>query len=166
MITPDVILGKNCKIDDSTTVNNAILGDNVKIAKRCSVFGSTEKKLTIGDNTYIGMNSAIIGYVDKISIGAYVSIAQNVYIMSDSGPNNEIMQRIFPTKVGEVSIGNLCWIGACSVIMPGVTLGKACIVGANSFVNKSFDNYSVIGGNPAKLIRKLSKEEITKIEAL
>lgn len=164
MIVANITLGNNCEVDPSSSINNIIIGDNVKISKRCSVFGNPENPLYIGDNTYIGMNTAIVGYARSIRIGKYVSIAQNVNIMSGSGPNNEIMQRIFPSHREPVVIDDLCWIGASAIIMPGVTLGKACVVGANSYVTKSFDDYSVIGGTPAKLIRKLTNEEIEKIK--
>lgn len=46
------------------------------------------------------------------------------------------------------------WIGANCVILPGVTLGKNCIVGAGSIVTKSFEDNTIIGGNPAKIIKK------------
>ena len=160
MIVSNIKLGQNCDVDPSSSINNVELGDYVKIAKRCSIFGSPDNMLYIGNHTYIGMNTAIMGYAKRITIGKYVSIAQNVNIMSGSGPNNEILQRIYPSYREPVSIGDLCWIGASAIIMPGVTLGKACVVGANSYVTKSFDDYSVIGGTPAKLIRKLTEEEI------
>jgi acetyltransferase-like isoleucine patch superfamily enzyme len=84
--------------------------------------------------------------------------------MSGSGPNaSEVMQRIFPILKGEVSLGDHTWIGASVVIMPNVSLGKYCVVAANSFVNKSFPDYSIIGGSPAKLIRTLTQEEIKKL---
>jgi acetyltransferase-like isoleucine patch superfamily enzyme len=164
MIVQNIQLGNNCDVDPSSSINNIILGDNVKIAKRCSVFGGPDNLLIIGDNTYIGMNTSIIGWSRNITIGRYVSIAQNVNIMSGSGPNNDILQRVFPSHREPVVIGDLCWIGASAIIMPGVTLGKAVIVGANSFVNKSFEDYCVIGGTPAKLIRKLTDEEIKKLQ--
>lgn len=160
MVLSNIKLGRNCNIDDTSSINNITIGDNVKIAKRCSIFGSPEHILEIGSDTYVGMNTCIIGYAEKITIGKLVSIAQNVNIMSDSGPNNPIMERIFPVVKAPVEIGDLCWIGASAVIMPGVKLGKACVVATNSFVNKSFDDYSIIGGTPAKLIRKLTEEEI------
>lgn len=50
------------------------------------------------------------------------------------------------------------WIGARAIILPGVKIGKGCIIGAGAVVTKSFDDYSVIGGNPAKLL-KLRKGE-------
>ena len=164
MVVSNIQLGTNCEVDPSSSINNVVLGDNVKVAKRCSIFGGADNSLIIGDNTYIGMNTIIQGYARSIKIGKYVSIAQNVNIMSGSGPNNEILKSIFPSHREPVVIGDLCWIGASAIIMPGVTLGKACVVGANSYVTKSFDDYCVIGGTPAKLIRKLTEEEIEKIK--
>jgi len=143
-------------VDPTSSINNITLHENVKIAKHCSLFGSEDNILEIGSNSYIGMNTIINGFRAKVIIGCNVSIAQSVNIMSDSGPNaSEEMQKFFPLVIDSVVIGDHSWIGANSVIMPGVQLGKFCVVAANSFVNESFDDYSVIGGNPARLIRKL-----------
>lgn len=145
-------------IDDSSSINNVILGDGVKIAKRCSIFGSEKSILEIGDDTYIGMNSCINGFMANIKIGRNVSIAQNVNIMADSGPNaSDEMQKFYPLIYGEINIGDHSWIGANSVILPNVKLGKFCVVASNSMVNDSFDDYSVVGGNPARLIKLLKK---------
>jgi acetyltransferase-like isoleucine patch superfamily enzyme len=160
----NIILGSNVEIDTSTTFNNVIIKDNVKIAKYCSIFGSPENVLEIYEDTYIGMNSIINGYAAKVIIGHNVSIAQNVNIMADSGPNaSPILQKLYPIEKGSINIGHHCWIGAGSIIMPGVILGEFCIVAANSFVTKAFPHYSVIGGNPAMLIRRFSKDEIGKV---
>lgn len=164
MILSNIRLSKNCDVDPTSDINNIELGENVKVAKRCSLYGSPEHILSIGANTYIGMNTIINGYAQQITIGKNVSIAQNVNIMSGSGPNNEILKRVFPSKRESIIIEDLCWIGASVIIMPGVHLGKAVIVAANSFVNQSFDEYSMIGGSPARLIRKLTEEEIYKLE--
>jgi acetyltransferase-like isoleucine patch superfamily enzyme len=164
MITSNIRLGSNVSIDPSTSVNNVTLGDNVKIAKMCSVFGSPEHPLLIGADTYIGMFSIINGFARQLTIGRRVSIAQQVNIMTDSGPNASLaLQRIYPIENGAITIGDDCWIGAGVVILPGVTLGSFCIVAVNSCVKESFPSYSIIGGNPAKLIRRLSDEEIAKI---
>lgn len=158
MILSNITLGKGVEIHESSSINNISLGDNVKISKHCSVFGSAACILQIGSDTYIGPNSFIQGYKANVVIGKRVSIAQNVNIMSNSGPNaSSDMQKYFPIEIAEVSIGNDCWIGANAVIMPGVVLGEFCVVAANSFVNKSFDSFTVIGGNPARLIKKLDK---------
>lgn len=150
----NIFLGNHISIDPTSSINNVKVGDNVKIAKLCSIYGSENNLVEIGENSYIGMFSIINGFRKKLKIGSHVSIAQNVNIMTDSGPNaSEEMQKIFPLTEGEISIGNHSWLGANVVIMPGVALGKFCVVAANSFVNRSFPDYSVIGGNPAKLIR-------------
>jgi len=161
----NIRLGAEVEIDPSTSINNVQIGDKVKIAKRCSIFGGPENQLEIGANSYVGMNTILNGFAAKLIIGKNVSIAQNVNVMVDSGPNaSEAMQRIFPVEKGPVNIGDDCWLGANVIIMPKVTLGEFCIVAANSYVNKSFPSYSVIGGSPAKLIRTLSEEEIELIK--
>lgn len=164
MIYSNISLGKDVNIDPSSTVNNVIIEDGVKIAKRCSVFGSIDAPLIIGKDSYVGMNSILNGYAAQIRIGNNVSIAQNVNIMVDSAPNaSDILQRIFPYQIAPVIIGNHCWIGASVIIMPGVKLGDFCVVAANSMVKESFPAYSIIGGTPAKLIRMMTKEEIKKL---
>jgi len=156
----NIFLGKDVEIDSSSSVNNVMIGDNVRIAKRCSVFGSPDNLLEIGSDTYVGMNSMLNGYAAKLIIGRNVSIAQNVYIMVDSGPNaSSSMQNVFPLEKNPVTIGDHVWIGTGSIIMPGVILGDYCVVAANSYVNKSFDSFSIIGGNPAKIIRTFTEEE-------
>ena len=157
----NITLGTNVEIDPSTSFNNVTIGDNVKIAKRCSLFGGPENILEIKENSYVGMNTIINGFAAKVIIGTNVSIAQNVNIMADSGPNaSTALQQLFPIEKKPVTIGNHCWIGASAIIMPGVELGNFCTVAANSYVNTSFPPYSVIGGSPAKLIRTFTQNEI------
>ena len=161
----NIHLGKDVDIDPSSSINNVIIGDNVRIAKRCSLFGSPDNLLEIGSGCYVGMNSMLNGYAAKLTIGCNVSIAQNVSIMVDSGPNaSEPMQIVFPIIIKPAIIGNHVWIGTGSIIMPGVSLGNFCFVAANSYVNESFGPYTIIGGNPAKIIRSFSDEEIRKME--
>lgn len=164
MKTANINLGNGVEIDPSSSVNNVIISDNVKIAKRCSIYGSPENLLEIGENSYVGMNCILNGFAAKLKIGKNVSIAQNVNIMVDSGPNaSPAMQKVFPIEKGPVHIGNDSWVGAGAIIMPKVNLGEFCIVAANSYVNRSFPAFSIIGGIPAKLIRSLTEEEIREM---
>jgi len=159
----NISLGDNVTVDPSTSINNLILGDNVKIAKRCSIFGSKQNILEIGKDTYVGMNTILNGYSAKLKIGSNVSIAQNVNIMTDSGPNaSPVLQKIYPIIKKEITINDHCWIGNSVIVMPGVTLGKYCVVAANSFVDKSFDDFSIIGGTPARLLKKIDPELLQK----
>jgi galactoside O-acetyltransferase len=161
----NINLGVDVEIDPSSSVNNVTIGDRVRVAKRVSIFGNPSFPLLVGDDCYVGMNCILNGYSAKMIIGANVSFAQNVNVMTDSGPNaSPLLQRIYPLEKGEIVIGNNCWIGASSIIMPNVHLGDFCVVAAGSYVKGSFPPYSIIGGTPAKLIRMMTSEEIEKLK--
>ena len=154
----NIKLGKGVNIDNTSSINNVSLGQNVKIAKFCSVFGSKDYVLEIGDESYVGMFSILNGFAGKLIIGRNVSIAQNVNIMCDSGPNaSPFMQKVYPIAKGNITIHDHVWIGAGVIIMPNVTIGKCSIIAANSFVDKNVDAYCLFGGNPAKKIKSLTQ---------
>lgn len=164
MIISNIQLGKEVSIANDASINNAKIGNNTKIGANVRLFGSQEHQLEIGEHCYFGLNTIVEGYNAKVTIGSHVSFAQNILLISGSGPNaSEVMQRVFPILKGDIHIGHHTWIGANAVIMPHVSLGNYCVVAANSFVNKSFPDYAIIGGTPAKLIRTLTNEEITKL---
>lgn len=156
----NINLGTGVSIDNTTSINNVRIGNNVKIAKYCSIFGSKDSLLEIGDHSYVGMFSILNGFAGKLSIGKHVSVAQNVNIMCDSGPNaSEFMQKVYPLIRGDITIHDHVWIGAGVVIMPNVTIGKCSIIAANSFVSGNVDAYCLYGGSPAKKIKKLTQLE-------
>ena len=164
MITSNIDLGQNVSVDPAASINNVSIGDHTKIASGVRIFGSVQHQLVVGQYCYFGLNTIVEGFNAKVTIGHHVSFAQNVNLMSGSGPNaSEAMQRIFPITKGEVHLGDHTWIGASAVIMPNVTIGSYCVVAANSFVNTSFPDYSIIGGSPAKLLRTLTQAEIEKL---
>jgi len=90
----------------------------------------------------------------KIFIGDYTQIASNVGIISSNHSTTDTREQL----ASSVKIGKYCWIGMNSVILPNVELGDFTTVGAGSIVTKSFpDGYSIIAGNPSKIIKKLDK---------
>ena len=92
---------------------------------------------------------------NHVYIGDNVRIAPGVKIISR---NHNVQDVSRHDEYKDIHIENNCWIGANTVILPGITLGENTIVGAGSVVTKSFvDGYCIIAGNPAKLIRKLDK---------
>src|SRR5829696_8755769 len=117
MVISNIHLGANVSIDSNASINNVRIGNDVKIAKYCSIYGSPENLLEIDSNSYIGMFSILNGYARKIRIGKHVSIAQNVNIMTDTGPNaSELMQQFYPVVKGEIIIEDHVWIGAGVII--------------------------------------------------
>lgn len=89
----------------------------------------------------------------KIVIGKRTQIAPNVGIITSNHDIHNIEKHSMPK---DVIIGDDCWIGMNSLILPGVVLGNRTIVGGGSIVTKSFpEGNCVIAGNPAKVIRNL-----------
>ena len=110
--------------------------------------------ITIGDCTYIGPR-VNLGAAAQLVIGRNCQIGAGVSFIAEShvfSENTEISNQGV-TRCG-IQIGDDCWIGNDVVILDGVKLGKSCVVGANSLVNKCFPDNSVIAGSPARLIRQ------------
>lgn len=90
----------------------------------------------------------------RIIIGKGSWIAQNVGLITT---NHDVLEPDLHVESKDVILGEKCWIGMNSIILPGVTLGPHTTVGAGSVVTKSFpDGYCVIAGNPAKKIKDIS----------
>lgn len=89
-----------------------------------------------------------------VELQDYVQIGSHCSIYSVSTIDN---------KRGEVILKKGCRIGSHSVIIPGVTIGENSIIGAFSFVNENISDNVVAVGVPAKIIRKLSEEEINRL---
>jgi len=71
---------------------------------------------------------------------------------------HDVQSPEFATVGGKVLIADYCWIGIRATILPNVNLGKGCVVGAGSMVTKSFEDFSIVAGNPAKIIGKRTKD--------
>lgn len=131
----------------------AKIGKNVRICSSAMIIGAGE--LEIGDNTWVGHRS-IISATSSIKIGANVDIAPNVFIGNGTHEITPDRDRIADIEtVKDVTIGDGCWICANSCILPGVKLGEKCVVAAGAVVARSFEGMIVIGGVPAKVIKKI-----------
>lgn len=103
----------------------------------------------VGENTWIGANTVLDG-TGKLEIGSNCSISIGVQIYSHDTVEWAISGGEKPYKYQKTIIGNNCYIGPNTIISKGITIGEETIIGANSFVNKSFPKGSKIAGNPAK----------------
>ena len=123
------------------------------------------ERIAIGIDVAPGyMKGCYIQGANGIKIGDYSQIAPNVGIISRNHDLNDVRKYIDCEEEFSVEIGSYCWIGMGSVILPNVKLGSHCIIGAGSVVTKSFPNYSVIAGNPARVIKTLDENEVVKYE--
>ena len=107
-------------------------------------------RLTMGDYSSLGEHSWAYCF-NEISIGEKTCIGNDVYILTGS---HDITSLTFGVVTKPVRIGNGVWVATGSYILPGVTLADMTVVAAKSCVSKSTDEYDVVGGNPAKFIKK------------
>jgi len=96
-------------------------------------------------------NSVIIG--DNVLTGKWITITDNSHGRTDNETLHiEPIKRPLHSK-GPVKIGNNVWIGDKATILPGVTIGDGAVIAANAVVTKDVPAYSIVGGNPAMLIK-------------
>ena len=142
------------------------IGNNVKILDnaRISIYdveNTNESVVQIEDECYIGYNLSILALA-KIHIGRKVLIASNVLITSQNhGINPESTEYYMDQALNgkEVYIGEGSWIGEKTCILPGVNIGKKCVIGAGSVVTKDIPDYCISAGNPAKIIKQYDFEQ-------
>jgi len=140
-----------------------ILGKNITVHSRSSFSAASvydEPQLIVGDNTYLGPGFSI-GVGLKIMIGARCLIASNVNISDNDGhpldPKERAMHRPLPKESFlPVQLGDDVWIGEGAVILKGVNIGNGAVVGAKSVVTGDVAPFTVVAGNPAKLIKNIS----------
>ena len=99
-----------------------------------------------------------------ITVGNNVTISNDVQFLTHDNSIDRLAPEVSDV-LGEIKIGDNCFIGARAIILPGVTLGNECVVAVGSVVTKSYPPDSVLGGNPAKLIGN-SKEFVKKYSSL
>jgi acetyltransferase-like isoleucine patch superfamily enzyme len=111
--------------------------------------------IRIGNQVYIG-GYVYLSAITSITISDGCVLAENVYIADQAhGYDPEaglIMEQELQSK-GPVFIGPHCFLGFRVAVMPGVSLGEHCVVGANSVVTRSFPPFSMIAGSPARLMK-------------
>ena len=144
------ILNKyGAKIQNKTTIKSMLNIDNYG----CK--GLEFSNIFIGKNCYIGKN-VFLDLANKIIIEDDVVISAGVSIITHGDVGDRKMKKYVRRISKPVKIGMASWIGANSTILPGVTIGKFCIVAAGSVVIDDVPDYTLVAGIPAK-IKKVIK---------
>lgn len=119
---------------------------------------SSEAQICIGKDS--GMSGATICCMKRITIGEYVGLGSNVSIFDhDFHPINPFYRKFHNEdyiECKEVTIEDFAWIGANSIILKGVHIGKGAVVGAGSVVTNDVPPLTVYAGNPAKFVKKIT----------
>lgn len=114
--------------------------------------------ITIGNNCLLGQNITIwsadeVKIEDNVTIAGYCTLINENHGIDVESELTFLHQTLTsaPIKIGEGT-----WIGERCIILPGVEIGKKCVVGSGSIVTKSIPDYSMVVGNPARIIKKWS----------
>jgi acetyltransferase-like isoleucine patch superfamily enzyme len=145
---------------------HVLIGARTSIGRDLHLLAVTEyagltysPRVIVGNDVYIGRH-AYITAIDSITIGDGCVLSEYVYVTDEVHGIDPRAGLIIKQKLvskGPVVIGPNCFLGFCAAVMPGVTLGAHCVVGSNSTVTRSFPAYSMIGGSPARLLKRYSQ---------
>lgn len=144
------------------------LGLTTGVGCRLEAFTVNDDKhnrIVFGNNVQIN-DYVHISAIEKVDIGDNVLMASHVYISDNShgqykGVEGDTAPSVPPIKrpyfVAPVKIGNNVWLGEGVIVMPGVTIGDGCVIGAHSIVNKDIPANTVAVGSPAKIVKKYNE---------
>jgi acetyltransferase-like isoleucine patch superfamily enzyme len=154
-IAPDVKLGNNVRIFAFVNLYGCSIGDNSKIG----TFVEIQKNAEIGRNVKVSSHTFICEGVqieDEVFIGHNVSFINDKYpraTNADGTPQTEADWEVVQTVVKRGAS-----IGTSSTILCGVTVGEYAVVGAGSVVTRDVPPYTVVAGNPARVLRPVEKK--------
>ncbi len=132
-------LGAGSTVEDFSVINNGV------------------GPVRIGDHSRVGIGNVLIG---PVTIGNQVILAQNVVISGLNHGYEDVTRPIRqqPVSTREIVVEDECWIGANAVLTAGVRIGRHSVVAAGSVVTKDVPPYCVVGGNPARLLKRYDAE--------
>jgi carbonic anhydrase/acetyltransferase-like protein (isoleucine patch superfamily) len=161
--------GKDVYIEPGVVINRprfVQVGDHVRIKRNTSINLHPKDKRSKGILLFIGNNviiseSCFISACNRIVIEENVGISPNVMVIDNSRKPGDISR---PSKeqdleIGFVHIGADSWIAYGACVLPNVTIGRHCIIGALSVVNQDIPPYSIAVGSPAKVVKRFDLEK-------
>jgi len=107
-------------------------------------------RLVIGDHCWLG-EAVWIDNLADVRIGSHVTLSQGALLLTG---NHDYTRSDFPYRLGEITLEDGVWVGAQSVVCPGVTCHSHAILTVGSVATRSLDAWGIYAGNPAKFVRE------------
>ena len=129
-------------------------GEGASIYNSALVFGD----VTVGRHTWIGPWTILDGSAAPLRIGDYCSISAGVHLYTHNTVHWALSGGSAPKRGGPISVADCVYIGPQSIVTLGVSIGRQCLVGANSLVNRSLEPGTVVMGSPARSVGRVRGE--------
>ncbi|MGE6353876.1 acyltransferase [Flavobacterium sp. NPDC079362] len=147
----EFVIPENVIISD---IKNIKIGRSFRVCPYVKLFTENKGSIIIGNNFFANYNCFFSANKEDIVIGDDCLLGPDVLIINSNHDfQTNILVREQANLAKKISIGNNVWIGAKSVILPGVSIGDNAVVAAGSIVNKSIEANTLVGGIPAKIIK-------------
>jgi acetyltransferase-like isoleucine patch superfamily enzyme len=179
-----IILSRHMMLDAKAVIHPTAVVNNIRKQRQAIRVGANTHlkgelltfahggEIAIGEYCYVGEQSHIWSAV-RITVGDRVLISHNVNIFDSLTHPVSPVQRHqhyrqiitgghpsqIDLKEAPVRIGNDVWIGCLSIVLKGVTIGEGAIVGAGSVVSIDVPPFTIVAGNPARVVRELGPDE-------
>jgi acetyltransferase-like isoleucine patch superfamily enzyme len=157
-VAPDVKLGKNVKLSKFINLYGCEIGDDTKIG----AFVEIQKNSKIGKNCKVSSHTFIC---EGVTLEDGVFVGHGVVFINDSYPRATTEEGQLQTeqdwKVEKTLVKARASIGSGSTILSKVVIGENAIVGAGSVVTKDVPNDTIVAGNPARVLRHITREKTT-----
>lgn len=149
----DFVIPDNVTIDE---IKNIKIGQCFRVCPDVKIFTENGGEIEIGNNFFANHNCFFSANTEKIIIGNDCLLGPDVLIInSNHDTKRNILIREQANVAKKIEIGNNVWIGAKSIILPGVTIGDNAVIAAGSIVNRNVEPNTLVGGVPAKFIKIL-----------
>ena len=153
-VSPDVKLGKDVKFFGYVNLYGCAIGDHTKIG----TFVEIQKNASVGRNCKISSHTFIC---EGVTIEDDVFVGHNVTFINDLYPRSTASGGTLQTeadwKVVPTFVRKGASIGSSATILAGITIGEGAIVGAGAVVTKDVPAWTIVAGNPAKVLRKIEE---------
>lgn len=127
-----------------------------KLGARCHIYPGAiiwaPWNLECGDDACIATGAEIYN-VARVFIGKRAVISQGAYLCSASHDYTDASRAEFPLVGTPIHVGDCAWVAARAIVLPGVTIGEGCVIGAGSVVTRDTPPHTVCAGNPCRVIK-------------
>lgn len=150
-------IGDHVVFEDGVRIwhpENVALGSNVYLGHDAMLKGYYKNQLVIGDDCWLGQGVFLhaaggIDIGDGVGIGPFVKMLTSTH--EDPGRGRPLMDA--PLTFAPIRVGDGCDIGVGAIVLPGITIGRGVQVGAGAVVTRDAPDFTVVAGNPARVIR-------------